>query len=308
MQIISLYSRVSYSWPTEVLYFIRITSILNFEMELCSPTCSVPISYWGYYKMQMLAPIVFLGCLSLVIIALDLRLRRKRKLEGLPYPDPDTPDLISRAIYIIVFIFSNMYTFLATKVLLGILECFKQPDGTYTMLLNPSERCNEGSWADNKPFVILFSVLYLGIAPFSIVLIFLKNRSSVASTRKFLWRYGALVRPYITNMFFWELIATVKKTVFVVLVKVLASLTVYARLLHLTFFLIIFMVTENVCLPSKTHRLNALWNSVAVFLLLSNALIFEPQSIGTAGLVVVAVLVIRCHHRLLLSRCFGPVL
>jgi heme/copper-type cytochrome/quinol oxidase subunit 2 len=292
MQIISLFTRVSQSWPESVLVFLRLSSFFNFEFELFSPACAVRISYWAYYRMQMLAPIVFVVVLVIITGMFSIFQRRKRRNQT-DWGTNTGPDLFSRGLYMIVFIFSNMYTFLATKVL-GPLECYQQHDKTFSMVLSPSSNCFEGEWAQNHYVVILFSILYLGLVPLSIIVVFVLKRKSIWQP-EFLWKFGALIRPYKKNLFFWEIVATLKKTAFVVLIKALADITIYARLFYLICFLSVFLGLENMFHPFRTKNLNGLnayWNILAVFLLMSNAFVFEPQSTKAAGQAIVAAIVV----------------
>jgi hypothetical protein len=282
MQIISLFTKVSTAWPPEVLVFLRLSSLINFDFELFSPACAVPVNYWSYYFAQMLAPIVFFGFLFLVIAAQSL-LKKKSSASA----------IISRTIYIAVFIVSIMFTFLASKVV-GPLDCYMQPDGSFSMYLSPADLCYQGNWLKNYPNVIFFSTLYLGILPLAIIIVFIRNRKKIQSEH-FLQRYGALVKPYHPKMFFWEIVATLKKTSFVLLVKALSSASTYSKLLYLIIFLIGFMVLENICMPFNSaglNGLNTIWNFVAVFLLLSNAMVFEPASTSNSGSILIGILVI----------------
>jgi hypothetical protein len=311
MQIISLFTRVSQSWPDSVLAFLRLSSFFNFEFELFSPACAVPISFWSYYQMQMLAPLFFVGFLFAVMGCLELWQRYKKRKNNV---ERDGPDPISRVIYIIVFILSNMFTFLATKVL-GPLECYRQPDRTFTMYLSPTNNCFEGEWAQNYGSVVFYAFLYLGLAPFSILVVFFIRRKHIWD-REFLWKFGALIRPYKKTLFFWELVATFKKTMFVVLIKALADISIFGRLFYLICFLVVFLGIENLFLPFRTRDLNGLnayWNIVAVFLLLSDALVFEPQSAKAAGQAIVATMVIvmmlfdlfMSFHRVIINLIFS---
>jgi hypothetical protein len=245
--------------------------------------------------MQMAAPLIFIVVLCMWLGFSDYRYKKRHTIDNEDDKKiaANRPDLISRTIYVLVFILSNMYTFLATKVL-GPLECYRQPDRTFTMTLSPSDNCYEGRWADSYPSVVFYAFLYLGLSPFLILISFIKNRRNITE-KKFLWRFGALVRPYKPQLYYWELVATLKKIIFVVLVKILADISVYGRLFYLICFLILFMGIENVVQPYRNAQLNGLnsfWNIVAVFLLLANALIFEPGTTKKGGQIVVAIFVI----------------
>jgi hypothetical protein len=134
------------------------------------------------------------------------------------------------------------------------------------------------------------------LIPALLLYVFFKYRTPEArGSVVFLARYGTLVRPYKSNLFFWELILSTKKLLFVILVKVLAGVSISLRLFYLISTLSFFILVENYFLPFKTEYLNGLnsfWNIAAIFLLLSNALVFEPEAIGYGSRILVSVLVI----------------
>jgi hypothetical protein len=240
----------------------------------------------------MMAPLVFVALLGLGLGLVFIR-ERSKHVNPKVNSATEKPDIFSRVIYSFVFIFANMFTFLATKVL-APLECYRQPDGSFTMVLSPSERCFEGAWSKNYPAVVFFALLYLGIAPLSLTVVFIMNRGNIFSS-KFLRKFGALIRPYAPALFFWEIVVTAKKTLFVVLVKAVADVSIYRRYFFLVCFLVFFMALENVCKPYRNltlNGLNALWNLVAVFMLLSGALVFEPMSTSDSSRIAVAFLVV----------------
>lgn len=204
----------------------------------------------------MLAPIVFFAVVVILIVLYSLCARKSPDNIG------DGPSIISRMIYLSVFLFSSMFTKLATTVFKP-LQCLIQPDGTFTMIMSPTQNCYEGDWLQNYPYVIALSIALLGVAPLCIIIEFWRNRGNTDSL-EFDWKYGALTRPYRKKYYWWELVATVKKTVYVALVDVLADVTQYARLFYLICFLMAFMGLENTIRPYKTSELNGL-NSLYLF-------------------------------------------
>jgi hypothetical protein len=286
---------VSTSWPEEVLFFLRIGSFINFQFDLFSPSCAIPIDFWDYYQSQMLAPLIFLGVIVLFHFPVFLKERKKQNQSLSAWSN-----FLSKVIVSLVFIFSNMFTFLTSKVL-GPLECYQQPDGTFTMVLSPSERCFSGSWNRNYGTVILYTFLYLALVPFLIILVFIRNRGRKDAL--FLERFGSLIRPYREHLYFWELIWTLKKAIFVILVKVLAGVSLSDRLFFLICTLMLFIALESYFLPFKTNflnGLNSLWNITAIFLLLANAFIFDPISTGSTARILTSIMSI-----LLILFAFG---
>jgi hypothetical protein len=169
------------------------------------------------------------------------------------------PSLLVRAIYVIVFLCSTMFTMIVMTVFRP-LQCLPQPDGTYSMISAPYYRCYEGLWNSNYPLVIIFSLIFVGLLPLILVIEFWRNRRN-PDALQFLWKYGSLLRPYRKKFFWWEILSTLKKTIFVVLVDVFSDLSLYSRLFYIICFLMLFLGLENTFRPFKTARLNALNSS-----------------------------------------------
>jgi hypothetical protein len=198
----------------------------------------------------MLLPIIFF-VLFIPALLLFQKCRRSLSKEG--------PALISRAIYVIVFLLSTMFTMVVMTVFKP-LQCLPQPDGTYSMIAAPSYRCYESLWNFNYPFVIIFCLIFVGLLPLVLMFEFWRNRSNPDALH-FLWKYGSLLRPYRKRFFWWEVVSTLKKTIFVVLVDVFSDLSLYSRLFYIICFLMLFLGIENTFRPFKTARLNALNSS-----------------------------------------------
>jgi hypothetical protein len=204
----------------------------------------------------MLSPIIFFAIVFPSVAAYSFYAKKKQPEGGNKNDDSNGPDVLTRLVYIFVFLLSTMYTMLATTVFRP-MQCLSQPDGKFTMILSPTENCYEGLWQQNYPWVVILAIILLGFAPGAIIVEFWRYRGNTDSL-KFDWLYGALTRPYRKKYFWWELVATLKKIVFVVLVDVLADVTQYARLFYLICFLMLFMGLENTIRPFKTAELNGL--------------------------------------------------
>lgn len=199
----------------------------------------------------MLLPIIFLVLFFALLFCLQ-----RFKIFMTPI---NGSSLLTRSIYVVVFLFSTMFTMIVMTVFRP-LQCLPQPDGTYSMMAAPSYQCFDKQWYTKYPFVILFSVIFVGILPIVLIIEFWKNKSNPDSLN-FIWKYGSLLRPYRKKYFWWEIINTVKKTIFVILVDVLSDISIYSRLFYLICFLMLFLGIENTVKPFKNSRLNALNSS-----------------------------------------------
>jgi hypothetical protein len=112
------------------------------------------------------------------------------------------------------FALITFYTFIISTAI-SPFECSKSEGDTgYTLIKAPSQRCFDVSWLAHLPLVVIFLLLYLVVFPVCFFLVFFRFRKNV-STSKFQSRFGALVSPYKTRTFYWELILLLKRIVFI---------------------------------------------------------------------------------------------
>jgi len=65
VQILSIFHAVQVEWPNLVVEVFSVTSIANANVELFSPDCSIPMSFFGKWGFKMMAP-AFVGSILLL--------------------------------------------------------------------------------------------------------------------------------------------------------------------------------------------------------------------------------------------------
>lgn len=302
LQMISLFMKIGCNWPTEIQQLFEIFSFLNFNMKFFSPSCAAPMSFWSVYYIQMSFPlIVILLVFIITFLFTKYQDMKKRKLYGDDHEDEINmdgveknendfeekkvePDALSKLIFLTCLIMSSMFVFLATTVFQPF-QCNMQPDGSFSMVQIASVFCYRKEWWSNMPIFSFFCFTYIFLIPFLVFLAFIHYRK-FADSIIFQWRFGALTLPYRREYYWWEGVVTVKKLSYVMLIDVVSSLTYYHRVFLIICFLMFFTGIELFLRPFANTRLNAVnavWSFSTIILLLADALIFCPQSIGFVG-------------------------
>jgi hypothetical protein len=68
LQILSMFSNMDFEWPAVLLTLYRGLSLINFNLELLAPECSLAVSFEQKWFVTQLLPVV-LGASILVVLA-----------------------------------------------------------------------------------------------------------------------------------------------------------------------------------------------------------------------------------------------
>jgi hypothetical protein len=119
---------------------------------------------------------------------------------------------------------------------------------------NPSSLCFDESWNAYLPLVIMFCIFYGIVIPGWIIFFFYRNRNNIKDDT-FVARFGALMRNYKDDYFWWDLMPMMKRAVFVVVAAFLLVSKAEVTLTYITnFFLFCYAALEVACTPYKEHR------------------------------------------------------
>ena len=207
------------------------------------------MDYWTQYSIQALAPLIlfgvlyFIGALKYVIFSWRNRhfIRAKHKSEAAPF---------ERAFSLYLFFLTSLFTLIAS-VAFSPFRCFKQDDGSYTLISNPSEDCYDGVWFSHI-WAIVFSLLFIVAVPVSIFFLLRSYRGRFQSN-EFIWRYGLLTNIYKDKYYYWELLSMFRKTLIVVFVDLLGNYSRYVKTFLLIIFLLCWMSLEAWIEPYKNE-------------------------------------------------------
>lgn len=209
-----------------------------------SPECTFGTGFWGKYFAKVAFPFVFAGMLlCFTFIRLVLAKRKDRKAVSFSMKKSS----LIRVFSIFAFAVSSMYLFIVSSILQPF-ACFKASDGVYVMTNNPSEYCYSGTWLKRLPWITFFLVFY-GIGfPLLTLRILVKNKA-VMKQDQFNNVFGSLVSPYRSSMYFWEIVAMLKKTVFAIILTIIPA-SGYENVKHLVTILVMLIWLWFECIQS----------------------------------------------------------
>jgi hypothetical protein len=201
---------------------------------------------------------------------------------------------------------TSLYTIVVSS-LFSTVKCHSQPDGSYTLVDNNSIHCFQGEWKE-KHFgsIMFFSVVYLILIPFWLLAIFYRMKLDSLhnfSARPFLmWsaQHLEFLRKSFKRRYYWWSAVDLFKRVAIIATSFLAAsaddsknVTYLATLIMLIIFLLVdISVMQYARLISL--RVSLLWNSVALIVLLTDALMFKASTISETAKNVFSGVLIGC--------------
>jgi hypothetical protein len=234
----------------------------SFSLTCYSACVFKDLGFWNLYYVEMFSPAIMFSFLFIFASSFDYLSKRKMKqsnqtnVEEKRQPKHKEPSLSAKITHAFVFILVSMYTFLATNAFQP-LQCLRQPDGTSTLIADPSQDCYTSNWFSNLPVVILISLATVVAIPCWLMYSLFKNRDNLNSF-SFLSRFGTLIEPYNEKLYWWEMFQVAKKTLFAVVVNSSQNYPESERLYYVIMFVFIMLVIENVARPYKFESVNAI--------------------------------------------------
>jgi len=300
IQVISMFSSLPVDWPPEILGLYATLSFFNLNIELASPDCALPMSFWSKWFLKLSVPFLFLVCV-LIIFALHRlfgylfpRLPslfaitpsmirdwlREPRLSN--FPESEDPYRSSRYVFAIVSFFSFTYTAMCSATF-SILNCIEAGNGLLVLKDDPSVKCLDRThYAYVTRVALPFALIYLFMFPVLLALALWKYRDSPRATA---W-FGSISLPYKPNHNWFEFFGFFRKVVliFLLLNRVLFQSTLIQTLLG-SIFLFIVLTVHHIYTPYQNSRNNQLyffWVMVSIACLYGAAL-FSNESIDISA-------------------------
>jgi hypothetical protein len=259
LQMIVLYPSFFTGWPNNLNNLFRVISFIvrlvvvfnlahhllkNFNIELFSPECGVKIDFWGKYVLKMMIPLMVLA--TIVPFSAVMAAMSGRKQKGFEFKQY----LFSQGVPLLILFVITMYAFLVSAA----VSPFKCNYGTdNTLYDDPSKICFSAEWNSKLPMVIFFMIVYIIALPGTLVYMLWKNRETVNS-EKFKNTFGSITRMYKEEMYWWELIQVLKRTLFAGTNAFLRMLAPQDTAIFATLcILCTFQVVESSFMPFKEH-------------------------------------------------------
>jgi hypothetical protein len=208
----------------------------------------VHLDFWQSQWFKVFLPFLILAVLLAFSYALQLYRSCKNPLE---YHNRSMANPLERSIYF----FSYGIVRLATYILmvgLAPFRCFKQADGTHTLVPSPNLNCYDSQWFSNI-FLILLGLLEIVLLPIGLLWLFVHYRNGFQNN-KFRWKFGHLIAKFKDNHYWWELVEMIKKLTFVMVVDLSNDLDKHFRSFLAESVLIVGLFLEFHAQPRRDER------------------------------------------------------
>jgi hypothetical protein len=256
------------------------------------------MSWWDAYRFKMLTPIV-VGAILMTFSYLN-SLRKSRRSQN-ARTGFDIRILVASFTSFVLFVVIAVYSFLAS-VALSPFNCRLVGQNKYVLSAAVQISCYDEEWKSHVPEAIFFLTLYFVVCPVAVVsILYFFNRFRRLNTafQRILYRHAfiSLTQPYRDRMFYWELLTTLKRLLFVFCSTLFDSLGYVAKILLTIMMLFAFAWLESITIPyTRRNWAKISWNFVLILVLLSQGLMFEikktdPNSVGDVGITILVVLV-----------------
>ena len=244
IQIMALMPSLPVPWPDNLLDFFQTLSVANFNLELFSPECSVPLTYWEKTRVKLVLPlcaIVMNGVLLILARAFQIIKSNKAAKD--------------RFIYSITIIFLYGYTLLCSAST-EPFNCNDDGSGAQYIYRAVNTRCYDDEWQENSFLLYAAIALYVVGIPmgFGFILRNSMNNRTIGS-QGFNDRFGVLAIPYRDKFFWFELLNLLRRVSVVLTIDILHGDEHRFYQLFFLIFIIYFMQSRQVCCHPYTLAL-----------------------------------------------------
>jgi hypothetical protein len=220
----------------------------NFNIEFFSPECSLPVGYWGKYRIKALLPIVVgIGTLAFYGMFVVTRYWLIPKILPRYYRGWNRVKSIERIYTLFGTLLTATYTLTVSNIF-SPFDCTKQPDGSYLMSKNSSVYCYQDEWKSHLGETVFFLILYSFILPGVIAVRFYQQRKDPDSPQ-FQSRFQSLVSPYRKEFYYWELVTMLKRSLFFIALEFLSSYSYSSKFFSVLLMLFVFFCVDIVVFP-----------------------------------------------------------
>jgi hypothetical protein len=197
------------------------------------------------HTINISLPLVSLGLIfAIAWISVEILKRKDPKLmESKLKPNP-----YERAIFLYSWGLSSMYTSICSMGL-APFRCYKQDDGSQTLVPAPYLDCFDSKWRENW-FPILLGLSYIILIPTFFIWILWSYKQNQFSN-SFHFRYGFIVRGLKKEFYWWNLWQMLRKAVVVMMVDLTSTYNVYLRTFLVVMILLIGMFVETILQPRE---------------------------------------------------------
>jgi hypothetical protein len=215
IQLLALYPNISVKWPTTLQQMFQVLSLTNLSIDVFAVECSVKFTFWDQLYLKAFLPLILVFIYFLGINSESLVSRTLKKGSTGSNSNNKNKMVILRVWSFTAFVLTTLTTLNISSVL-SLFQCIERADGTYSIAKYPTVKCYDAQWSGKivAPSILFF--FFAVIFPLYMIHAFWKNSMAIHSDQ-FVLRYGALVRPYRSEFYYWEFVVVLKRYLVVIL-------------------------------------------------------------------------------------------
>lgn len=244
------------AWYDSVFFLGKLA---NLNVDTISISCSTGLTFWGVYFLQVLFPFI----IALLVLCVRLTIQRLFKSQetisnsnSMRWVSVNSRGVFQLLMRIGTYILISLYTY-CLSVAFRPFRCFKQEDGSYTMVDNPSSDCFTAEWFKYAPFTIGYSLALTVCFPIFISYKLWRFRNNLSDENLFRI-YGFLITPFSQKLYWWELVLVLKRVIFLVFSDLTSGMNTYLVHFYLLLIMLCATITESILLPFASHRTNSI--------------------------------------------------
>jgi hypothetical protein len=252
LQMISVFPSLFNSWPLFISKFFNVLSVLNIDLELFSLECSLAIDFWSKWLFKVNFPFILI-CSSGIVIIVGNLISKWRNSDQ--YSTSDQLALCFTRIFVEVLTYTYVYMIFEV---FKPFNCVKDLDGSFSLQASPDLKCFDSQWNQHIAYLVIYIFIYVFLLPGALITFFVRYKRDIQNVW-FVERFGSLCAPFKSEVFFWEALLILKRTVFSFSTNVLNALLLsILRYFAVLFFLFVFFGLDVLCLPYSSRFSNQL--------------------------------------------------
>ncbi|KNC56215.1 uncharacterized protein AMSG_11491, partial [Thecamonas trahens ATCC 50062] len=261
-QMTAVFASFGIPWPKAVVDMFSVVSLVNINVELLSPECSMEVSFYDKWQAMMLLPVVvlifYLFALGVVLAWVSYRHSEASRAAAAAAASAatdgdDVPSEWSQMnggekrrfvcqLFLAGFLlFLTLAYIVLVDVTLQFFDCTKQGDGTSSLDADPSLYCYDDEWFKHLPLGVAGVVVYVVGVPGALFVLLYVLRVKLGDDLPSAAATNFFVKRFQTKYFYWEVTIMLRKLAIVVAAKfftahfilqsILAVLIIFASVL-----------------------------------------------------------------------------
>ena len=221
-QLLSITQGFNVPWPSELYQLAQVMSIINFNMDVVTPTCAgVHWNFYSTFYFTLLLPFLF-GIGHLLWIGLAYlwmkNVGRRTAFGGLHLPCfVSTQDEFH---HLRVLSFSNWLAFLVILYnaqctsLFQAFECFPMADGSFALRADPDQVCHDRQHVTAMFIAVLGIIVFVvGVPVCMFWALYRMRKTNMLKDSDNLDILGFLYTDYEPGFWFWEILINVRRLI-----------------------------------------------------------------------------------------------